>query len=239
MTSRALCFDATGTLIETTEPVGEIYRRVALDFGVDLPAWRLDDAFRRVLRRAAPRGVEGATREARRDREVEWWSDLIRQTFQATDSTVAFEDFPGFAQTLFELYCGGSLWRARPGILDALRVLRDQGFAMAIASNFDHRLPNILQALDLKYFFDPIEIPIEHGFRKPERPLFEFLAKSFDRPLAGLTYIGDDDAETLAAIRSHGLRVLDIREVDDLERLPALLAADAIVGPPESGSTPV
>ena len=70
MSLAGLCFDATGTLIETAEPVGEVYRRVALQHGIDLPAWRLQDAFARVLRHAPERGTQGNDPEARRRSEA-------------------------------------------------------------------------------------------------------------------------------------------------------------------------
>jgi putative hydrolase of the HAD superfamily len=233
VSSLALCFDATGTLIETAEPVGEVYRRIALEFGVDLPAWRLDDAFRRVLRLAPARGVAGASRDERRRQEVEWWSELVRQTFQATDSTVSFPDFAGFARALFDAYRSSAAWRTRAGVREALRTLDRQGVRMAVVSNFDHRLPEILEALDLKHFFERIEIPSEHGWRKPDRALFEAVAESFGRPLDELAYLGDDTPETLGAIRDLGLRVIDVRSLADLASLPALLSPDAIVRPPE------
>ena len=88
MTRAGLCFDATGTLIEMTASVGEVYAEIAQAFGVELPAWRLDDAFRRVMRDAPPRGVEGETTKERRLCEMAWWSERIRQTFQATDRSV-------------------------------------------------------------------------------------------------------------------------------------------------------
>lgn len=220
-----ICFDATGTLIETRLPVGEVYRRVALDYGVDLPAWRLDDAFRRILRHAPVRGLEGASFEERCEHEVEWWLERVRQTFQATDSTVRFENFPAFARTLFDFYATAEAWRARPGIPALLARLREQEIAMAVVSNFDHRLPRILEALELAAFFDAIEIPARSGRAKPDRGPFEAVAAATGRPLEALVYVGDDAPETLAAIRAYGLRVVDVREAED----PAGLA-DRLLG---------
>jgi putative hydrolase of the HAD superfamily len=234
VTPLAICFDATGTLIETTEPVGAVYRRIALAFGVDLPAWRLDDAFRRVLRHAPPRGIAGASREARRAGELAWWSDRVRQTFQATDSTVSFEDFAGFADALFDAYRQPEAWRARPGVVEALTALRRGEARMAVVSNFDHRLPEILESLGLKQFFDLIEIPFEHGRLKPDRAIFEDIARLFERPIDGLVYVGDDDPATLDAIRRLGIAVLDVGAIGDLATLPDLLCTNAIVRPPEA-----
>lgn len=227
MTRAGLCFDATGTLIETTAPVGEVYRRVALDFGVDLPAWRLDDAFRRVLRHAPTRGLEGNDVPTRVAGEVAWWSERIRQTFQATDSTVRFADFDGFARALFDAYRAPGAWRLRPGVGPLLASLRRRGHPMAVVSDFDHRLPKILQDLEIDAFFDHVEIPSRSGRTKPDRAIFEAAAAALGRPLGGLVYLGDDPPEVLEAIAAHGLRVVP---VDDgarwTERLLGLLRDD-------------
>ncbi|MEE8165778.1 MAG: HAD family hydrolase, partial [Myxococcota bacterium] len=130
-----LCLDATGTLIEASETVGEVYHQIAMEFGVELPAWRLDDAFRRVLRRAPPRGTDGNTFEERRQGEVEWWTERIRQTFQATDSTARFDDFGAFAAALFDSYRQPGRWRPRTEVVATLRELAQRGFSMVVVSN--------------------------------------------------------------------------------------------------------
>ena len=223
----AVALDATGTLIETAEPVGEVYRRVALAHGVDLPAWRLDDAFRRVLRHAPVRGVEGATPEARQRAEVEWWSERIRQTFQATDSTARFEDFPAFARALFDTYRAAAAWRVRAGAREALAALRAGGHPLGVLSNFDHRLPEILEGLGLKDDFAAIVLPWSVGAAKPDRALFGVLAEALGRPLEALVYVGDDPPKVLEAIAGHGVRVVPVDEGTDLRRLPELVGKAA------------
>ncbi len=230
-TTPTICFDATGTLIETTQSVGETYRRFALEAGVDLPAWRLDDAFRRILRHAPARGLDGASFEERCAHEVDWWFERIRQTFQATDSTVRFDDFRAFAQALFDFYAGADAWRPRPGIPELLARLRDRGSRLFVVSNFDHRLPQILEAIDLKQFFDDILIPSRAARAKPDRALFEAVGTAVGLPLEALLYVGDDAPEILAEIAAHGLRVLDVREAGG----PASLA-DLLLG--ASGAAP-
>ncbi len=220
-----VCFDATGTLFEAAESIGEIYRRVALDFGVDLPAWRLDDAFRRILAQAPPRSPSTASRDERRAAERDWWRERIRQTFQATDSTVRFADFPAFAARLFDAFRRADVWRVRPGIDEVLATLRRAGCPLAVVSNFDHRLLEVLEVLDLKSYFDFVAIPSTLGLAKPARALFSRVGKALDRPLERLVYVGDDDPETLAAIEAHGLRVIDVRRAVAPDALLASLAA--------------
>jgi len=214
-----LVFDATGTLIEATASVGEVYHRVAREFGVDLPAWRLDDAFRRIMKHAPPRGTEGDSREARCTAEFGWWSEIIRQTFQATDSTARFADFPAFAKALFETYRSGDAWRLRPGMLSLLEVLERENRRLAIASNFDHRLPDVLEALKLKHFFEVIALPCDAGATKPDRALFEHVARALESEIEGLVYIGDDAPDRLAQIAGYGIDVIDIRVLENPEQL--------------------
>ena len=231
MTPTALCFDATGTLIETTENVGEVYHRVALEHGVDLPAWRLDDAFRRILRRAPPRGTDGDCFETRCRRELEWWFERIRETFQATDSTARFEDFPAFASALFERYRAPGAWQLRPGSIEMLTRFRAHGYPLCIVSNFDHRLPEILGILDLSSFFELVVIPVDSGRAKPDRAVFEIVSQHLSMPLDSLGYIGDDSKKTLRAIEDLGLQVVDLREIDHLESLPDRFETRATLRP--------
>lgn len=227
MTSSALCFDATGTLIEMTASVGSVYSEVARDFDIELPAWRLDDAFARVLRHAPLRGVVGSTPEERRQHEIEWWTERIRQTFQATDSTIRLGDFPGLATSLFDTYREARRWRVRPGVDATLAELSDHGHVMGVVSNFDHRLPELLQLLDLKKYFKTTAIPSENGARKPARAVFDCVAAALDAPVEALTYIGDDAPETLSEIGKLGLRIVDITAIPSFEALPEWLASPA------------
>lgn len=227
MTPGAICFDATGTLIELNESVGDVYHRFALEHGVDLPAWRIEDAFRRILRGAPPRGIDGDTVAARRQHEVDWWFERIRETFQATDSTARFDDFPAFATALFDAYRTADLWRLRPGAAGMLDLLRNRGRTMAVISNFDHRLSNILEALDVVNFFDAITVPSDLGSAKPDRAVFKMVSQTLQTPLESLVYLGDDEEHVLDRIAGLGVRVFDIREIGDLEAFPDLVSSAA------------
>lgn len=222
---KAVAFDATGTLFEASETVGEVYARIAREYGVDLPAWRVDDGFRRILRHAPPRGVDGADEAARREEEIAWWSEIIRQTFQATDSTARFADFPAFVSALFEAYRSSGSWQLRPGVAPLLDTLRDRSTPLAVVSNFDHRLPDILEGLEIADYFSAIEIPSRHGWAKPERAIFAAAAKALGVDPTALVYVGDDPPDRLDAIRALGLAVVDVRAAEAPEDLEAAVLA--------------
>ena len=230
MTIRGVCFDATGTLIEPAESIGETYGRAARAAGVRLPAWRLDDAFQRVLRHAPPLGEAGSTGTTQAEREaaeIAWWRERVRQTFQAADSTVRFADAEAFFAGLFAHYRRPEAWRVRPGAHEVLDRLQREDVALALVSNFDHRLPEILEALDLARFFSLVTIPSRSGVAKPDARVFAAVAQGLELPLGSLAYVGDDAPEVLAAIARQGLLVIDVAECPDLAALPSRLRPDA------------
>jgi putative hydrolase of the HAD superfamily len=225
-------FDATGTLIETRESVGQVYAGMSREFGVDLPAWRLDDAFRRVLKRAGPRALDDAGDQDARDRDG--WRAIVRSTFLAADSTVAFSDFDLFFDRLFDHYAGSKAWCLREGCVELLRGLRDRSLQLGIVSNFDHRLIDILEQLEIASFFNSIVIPSRCGFQKPAPEIFEAALRELGLPARATVYVGDDPEKDLAAARAMGMRTVDARSLESLEELQAqldTLAADE--GAPE------
>jgi putative hydrolase of the HAD superfamily len=159
---RAVLLDAAGTLIHPSEAVGETYARIAREHGVDVPAWRVDDAFRRVLRSAPPMIVADDAGERA------WWRDLVRATFRAADQMQRFADFEACFDALFAHFARPEAWRAAPGAHAALATLRRAGRCVAVASNFDSRLPAILAGLDLARDLDLIWLPRDAGVAKPD-----------------------------------------------------------------------
>jgi putative hydrolase of the HAD superfamily len=233
----AVLFDATGTLIELREPVGESYARIARQWGVELSARRLDDAFTRVLRHAPPIRYTEAERDAGAicARERTWWRDVVRSTFiatdLATDDTLRFANFEGFFDATFDHYAGAQAWRLRPGALAALPALAARGLRLGVVSNFDQRLINILQKLEIAHFFECVMIPLRCGARKPAPAIFRSALAELGVESREALYVGDDPEDELAATRELGLRVLDVRTLETLEALPARLEAHAKLGP--------
>lgn len=227
---RAVLFDAHGVLITGRESVGTRYARCAARFGVDLPAWRLDDAFGRVLRHAPPRVFPDARASEVPALERGWWRERVRQTFQATDSTVRFADFDAFFEAVFRDYEGADAWRCAEGVPRVLRALRARGLPLGVASNFDHRLRGVLQALDLAEFFDVVMTPAECGAAKPDARLFEAACRALGRSPAETLYVGEAGEDDLGAALRAGLQGRDARVGPGLAALPAWLDTLAKLG---------
>jgi putative hydrolase of the HAD superfamily len=228
----AVLFDAAGTLIELRESVGETYARVASQHGVSLPAWRLDDAFRRVLRGAPPRAFPDVPSHEVAARERRWWWDQVRSTFLAADSTVRFDDFDSFFEELFEQYTGDRLWQARAGALECLASLRGEGRTLAVVSNFDQRLPKILEALGMADFLSVTVVPADCGVEKPDPRIFALALEQLGVAAADAAYVGDDPAKDAEGAARAGLAAVDVADLASLAELPARLPSLATLASP-------
>jgi len=224
-TVRAVLFDAVGTLLRLREPVGQTYSRLARAQGVDLPAWRLEDAFGRVLAAAPAMAFPGAPPERVPALERAWWRSRVRETFRATDQSARFADFDACFDSLFAHYATRAAWQPAPGVRRALGLLRSAGLRLAVASNFDHRLASILQALDLLDFFEILWGPAQAGTAKPSAAFFRGLVERLGLPPEAVVHVGDHPEQDLAAARGAGLRVLDVRPPATLADLPERIGA--------------
>lgn len=222
---RAVLFDAAGTLVAPHEPVGETYARLAAVHGVELPAWRLEDAFRRAFGSAPPPVFTGTPREQLADRERGWWRDVVRRTFRAADGTARFRDFDALFDELFATFARPDQWRAAPGAAALLGALRARGLATGVVSNFDQRLPGILAGLSLAPLLDVVALPADAGTAKPDARIFRWALARLRVAPGEAVFVGDDPEEDVAAARTAGLHAVDVRTLARLEELPARLDA--------------
>jgi len=228
---RAVLFDATGTLIETARPVGEVYAELAGEQGVRLPAARVGDAFRRILAQAPPLLFPDAPPGQIAALERSWWRSVVRSTFLAADGTARFRDFDAFFAGLYAYYAGAAAWRARPGAREALAQLRARGAATGVVSNFDGRLPGILAGLGLAELLGVVMLPGEARAAKPDARIFLLALARLGAPPRAAVYVGDDLVRDLAGARAAGLTAIDATGLATLVGLPALL-----LGPEEKES---
>jgi putative hydrolase of the HAD superfamily len=227
---RAVMLDATGVLIDPAVPVGQTYAEMAGRYGVELPAWRLEDGFRRALRAAPARVLPGRTGDAAVAFERGWWRELVRKTFQAVDSTARFADFDDFFDDLYDHYGRADAWLLRRGALRALTGLRAAGLGIGVVSNFDHRLPEILEGLEIASFFDVVMIPSRCGAAKPDPDIFLAALALLGVEAGETVYVGHDPIVDAPGASRAGLLPLMLNEAEALDALPTRIAQVAKLG---------
>lgn len=235
MNLRAVIFDAAGTLMHLRETVGETYSRFAARQGVLLPPGHLQDAFERYLgtAEAAPRLRSSPEEVVAAERS--WWRGVVRGTFRAADGSAAFGDFDSFFSRLYDYYGSGEAWVLRPGVANGLSRLRDSGIRVGILSNFDHRLPRVLDDLGILRRVETVVLPSNSGERKPDAAAFARALEQLATPADEAVYVGDDPRIDLHAARLCGLRAVDVADIQSWDELAASLPALATLGATETG----
>ena len=235
----AVLFDAAGTLISLREPAAATYARVAGHFGVSLPEPRLAEAFGRILRSAPPMVFPDADRGRIPELERAWWRQVVRGTFRAADSAVRFTDFDACFGRLYAHFARPEAWLATPDAAATLTELRVAGHATGVVSNFDCRLPAILEGLGLEELLDVVVLPSDAGCAKPDVRIFALALRRLAATADCTVYVGDDAVLDVAGARAAGLRAIDVATLATLAELPARLADSASdpAGPAEDGGS--
>lgn len=227
---RAVLFDVTNTLVVPAEAVGVTYARIAAAHGVHCEAAKLERAFRAALAVAPPRVFPNCSFEEACRRERLWWRSRVEEIFMEVDGRLRFADFDIFFEALFTSYAGPEAWRCLPRTLPLLEYLAGLKLRMGVVSNFDHRLPDILQALDLESFFDIVAHPARQGLAKPDPAVFRWALAELGIPVEAAAYIGHDRVLDLDAARAAGLRAFEFGPRASAEALSAQLDRLAKVG---------
>jgi putative hydrolase of the HAD superfamily len=217
-TIQAVTFDVGGTLIRPWPSVGQIYAEVAARHGRrEISPALLDERFA-----AAWRSLDNFHHG--RDE----WSSLVDRVFEGlTEQAPSASFFP----ELFERFGGPDAWRIFDDVKPAIDALASLGINLGVISNWDDRLPPLLEKLGLRKYFETVIVSCEIGFAKPSPVIFEHAARKLGLAPEFILHVGDSARDDLRGAESAGFqarlieRGLDaggpgrIRSLLELERL--------------------
>jgi putative hydrolase of the HAD superfamily len=200
---RAVTFDAAGTLIAPREPIGRTYARVAREHGIAADNAAVERAFRDAFRTAPPLAFADAGADARTDHERAWWRDVVRAALGSGGVHARVE---ACFETLYAHYARASAWVVYPDVPPALDALRARGLRTGVVSNFDGRLPRLLDELGLARAFDAIVWSSDVGAAKPAPAIFLHVVQRLGVAPAEACHVGDDLEADVSGARGAGLR---------------------------------
>ena len=201
-----MLLDAAGTLIDVVEPLGETYARFARSFGGDLDPDALTAGFRAAFHDMPPMAFPGLRGAALDRAERGWWRTVVRRVFGEAGGVV-----PGFDACfdhLYAHYASARAWRVFPEAPAVLSSLRERGAALAVVSNFDSRLPPLLEALGLAAFFDAVVCSGEAGAAKPDRAIFAHALATLGVEASQALHVGDSREADYDGARAAGVEAL-------------------------------
>jgi putative hydrolase of the HAD superfamily len=138
--------------------------------------------------------------------------------------------FDAFFAALFAVYAQAQAWRLLDGVMPALATIRATKRLTGAVSNFDHRLPSILEVFGIEYFFDVVVYPQRCGAAKPDPAIFEAALTALEVAPAEALHIGHDRERDLDAAASAGLANCHRSELGDIAALIARLDWPATLG---------
>lgn len=205
----AVLLDAAGTLIRPRAPVGETYATVAGQYGAPLDAERLARAFGEVFGEMPNLAFVWTSMDELKRLEREWWHTLVYRVVQRIGGRIG--EFDAFFEALYEHYARGDAWECFPEVSRVLDSLRASGCKLAVVSNFDSRLPGILQALDIHDRMGAVVYSSAAGSAKPDPAIFrQALARLGVAPERAV-HVGDSADADVGGAAAAGIAGILIR----------------------------
>lgn len=199
---RLLTWDVKDTLLRLRVPVGQSYSAEAQAFGLQVPAEVLNHSFPQALTSQSKRFPNYGRGQGLSSKQ--WWLEVVFETFQLAgirDSGVLWP----IAEKLYQDYSNPKNWEVIPGAIEILQWCQQLGIPMAVISNSDRRVREILSRCNLRQYFQFVLTSEEVGFAKPDRRIFlEALHSAKVEPQLA-AHIGDHYVNDYLAARKTGL----------------------------------
>ncbi|KAL7407416.1 hypothetical protein ABVT39_008094 [Epinephelus coioides] len=191
---RWVLWDVKDTLLKVRASVGQQYCKEAERTGLNLSAVEVENAFGQAYRHYSSRYPNYGITQGLDGRS--WWMGVVRDTF--------------------------SQCRVFPDSKKALESCSSLGLKLAVVSNFDKRLEEILRVCDLLSHFSFLITSEEAGVAKPNAAIFDQALQKCGVPAASVAHIGDHYVKDYLASRSVGIHgfLLDRHNKHDQPDVP-------------------
>lgn len=205
MPIRAITFDAAHTLFHPHPSVGAIYREVMVRHGLDFAEADLNAGFRRAFATVS----KDKTELDGERREWLYWRNVVSKSIQ--DLQPQPSDFDTLFHDLWHEFARGRRWRVEPETPSLLQDLRRRGIRLALLTNWDRRVRQVVAESPLRDCFDHLFISSEIGHEKPDPGIFHFAQQALDLPPHQIAHVGDSLQHDIRGARAagwHAIRIL-------------------------------
>jgi len=182
--TKAIFFDAVGTVLHPEPGAPTVYARVAEINGLDANPKTILERFRAAYL-AEEKNDEGDGWRTTETRERERWQMIVRETLPGS-SVECFE-------RLFEHFAKPESWAAASDAEVVFDQLAQRGFVLGLASNYDERLMQVLAGRpELKRLGNHVLISSQLGVRKPGQEFFQHILRRVGCSPEAIVFVGDD-----------------------------------------------
>ena len=195
MDIRAVAFDVNGTLVRilTDDGMEQIFRSIAhfLTYqGIDLHRHQVRDLYFEHMKEQQQASPE----EHPEFDAVGIWRSILQAHLTEFTRALPAEKLEQMPLFLAEMYRGISRCRLRlyPHVREVLDVLRER-YPLAVVTDAQSAYARAeLHKVGLLDYFDPIVVSGDHGYRKPDRRLFQLALDGMGVAAEHALYVGND-----------------------------------------------
>ena len=203
----AVTLDVTHTLIECPR-LGEIYAEVLARHGIEVDAAAVRRTIPVVwqeLSCSAPLPFDRF--ESHPEGARGWWRRFIERACELLEA----ERPSRFAAAeLFDRFASPESWRVFPEVPETLSALAARGLRLAVVSNWDRRLPLLLERLGLAARFEAIVVSSAVGREKPDPAIFRAALAALGVAPEEAVHVGDHPREDVEGALAVGMRALHL-----------------------------
>lgn len=186
--ARAVFFDVGGTLLRADPPVAEVFAQVASELGHEVTVRDVEPHMADFEAYYEREYLRDGDFWCSHERAVQIWLDMYTLLCHACGFG---EDAPRVSQAVYDAYLDAARWSLYDDVETCLKGLKRRGFRLAVISNWDASLQNLLRGLSLLPYFDLVISSAEVGCRKPSAAIFDIALERMGVPAAQAVHVGD------------------------------------------------
>jgi putative hydrolase of the HAD superfamily len=194
-------FDAAGTLFKVRGSVGEIYSRIAGHYQAATDPKQVETAFRAAFHAKSLEGFQSREQAGLRA-ERAWWMDVVRRVL---GGTMKPEVLRNYFDEVFEAFRSARAWELYEDTRPGLERLRARGYRLAVISNFDSRLFDVLANLGIDFFFERVILSWHAGSAKPDPAIFRRALEAMHVTAPRALHVGDSLHDDVTGATASGL----------------------------------
>lgn len=207
-----IALDAAGTLFEPTEPVAKIYADCFAQHGHTASEDEWNKSFKTAFSQT-PDPIYLAPGDGEAE-EKEWWKSVVTNSAKATGFDPTNPAFEEIFDQLFNHYAAGSAWKLFPETKSVLTTFRDLGVKMAVVSNFDSRIHQVLEELEISHLFEFTLTSADVAARKPDPAILLKMLKISGANPSNCCLVGDSLTADGGAANAAGIPFFHINRPD-------------------------
>ncbi len=185
--------DAGDTILGPRTSFGDVYSAVLDELGLPLDGRLLQICIAEVAHEIAGEIEPGVDRYRQfPGGQDEYWQHFSSRVLErATGAPISAEIAAGAVGKLGAAFLQPAAWQVFDDVVPALQALQADGVRLGIVSNWDSRLPHLLEQLELSSYFDYVGVSHLEGFEKPDPRLFEVVLGQMKIEHRNVLHVGD------------------------------------------------